>query len=75
MTGPVWLEPWLDDLPANDEADPESAYLRRESVELAFRRRAAAPAEHPAGGADPAAGARGSPPPSSPRSSTPRPRR
>jgi len=34
--GPIWLEPWPDDLPADDEADPASAYLRRESVELAF---------------------------------------
>jgi RNA polymerase sigma-70 factor (TIGR02960 family) len=36
VTGPVWLEPWPHELPADDEADPESAYLRRESVELAF---------------------------------------
>jgi RNA polymerase sigma-70 factor (TIGR02960 family) len=36
VTGPVWLEPWPDDLPTDDEADPASAYLRRESVELAF---------------------------------------
>jgi RNA polymerase sigma factor (sigma-70 family) len=36
VTGPVWLEPWPDDLPADDETDPASAYLRRESVELAF---------------------------------------
>jgi RNA polymerase sigma-70 factor (TIGR02960 family) len=36
VTGPVWLEPWPDDLPADDEADPASEYLRRESVELAF---------------------------------------
>jgi RNA polymerase sigma-70 factor (TIGR02960 family) len=33
VAGPVWLEPWPDE-PADDE--PESAYLRRESVELAF---------------------------------------
>jgi DNA-directed RNA polymerase specialized sigma24 family protein len=35
VPGPVWLEPWPDDLPSED-ADPESTYLRRESVELAF---------------------------------------
>jgi RNA polymerase sigma-70 factor (TIGR02960 family) len=35
VPGPVWLEPWPDDLPS-DDPDPESAYLRRESVELAF---------------------------------------
>jgi RNA polymerase sigma-70 factor (TIGR02960 family) len=29
VEGPVWLEPWLED-------DPEQAYLKRESVELAF---------------------------------------
>jgi RNA polymerase sigma-70 factor (TIGR02960 family) len=33
---PIWLEPWPDELPTEDEADPASAYLRRESVELAF---------------------------------------
>ena len=38
VPGPVWLEPWPDDLPAGDELDPASAYLRRESVELAFAR-------------------------------------
>jgi RNA polymerase sigma-70 factor (TIGR02960 family) len=36
VTGSVWLEPWPDDMPANDELDPAAAYLRRESVELAF---------------------------------------
>jgi RNA polymerase sigma-70 factor (ECF subfamily) len=36
VTGPVWLEPWPDDEPADDEPDPAAAYLRRESVELAF---------------------------------------
>jgi RNA polymerase sigma-70 factor (TIGR02960 family) len=36
VTGPVWLEPWPDELPAEDEPDPAAAYLRRESVELAF---------------------------------------
>jgi RNA polymerase sigma-70 factor (TIGR02960 family) len=36
VTGPVWLEPWPHDLPSGDEHDPASAYLRRESVELAF---------------------------------------
>ncbi len=36
VTGPVWLEPWPGDLPAEGEADPASAYLRRESIELAF---------------------------------------
>ena len=36
VTGPVWLEPWPDDLPTDDESDPASAYLCRESVELAF---------------------------------------
>jgi RNA polymerase sigma-70 factor (TIGR02960 family) len=36
VTGPVWLEPWPDELPAAEERDPAAAYLRRESVELAF---------------------------------------
>ena len=36
VTGPVWLEPWPEDPPADDETDPAAAYLRRESVELAF---------------------------------------
>jgi RNA polymerase sigma-70 factor (ECF subfamily) len=36
VTGPVWLEPWPDDLASDDEPDPASAYVRRESVELAF---------------------------------------
>jgi RNA polymerase sigma-70 factor (TIGR02960 family) len=36
VTGSVWLQPWPDDLPADDEPDPAAAYLRRESVELAF---------------------------------------
>lgn len=36
VTGPVWLEPWPGDLPVEGEADPASAYLRRESIELAF---------------------------------------
>lgn len=36
VTGPVWLEPWPDDLPVGGEPDPAAAYLRRESVELAF---------------------------------------
>ena len=35
LTGPVWLEPWPDDLAA-DEPDPAATYLRREGVELAF---------------------------------------
>lgn len=36
VTGPVWLEPWPDDLPDALDGDPEERYLRRESVELAF---------------------------------------
>jgi RNA polymerase sigma-70 factor (ECF subfamily) len=36
VAGPVWLEPWPDDVPAEGESDPAAAYLRRESVELAF---------------------------------------
>jgi RNA polymerase sigma-70 factor (TIGR02960 family) len=35
VTGPVWLEPWPDEL-ATEASDPAAAYLRRESVELAF---------------------------------------
>jgi RNA polymerase sigma-70 factor (TIGR02960 family) len=35
VTGPVWLEPWPDE-PAAEAPDPAAAYLRRESVELAF---------------------------------------
>jgi RNA polymerase sigma factor (sigma-70 family) len=38
VTGPVWLEPLPDELPASqsDEGDPAASYLRREGVELAF---------------------------------------
>jgi len=38
VTGPIWLEPWPDELPASEpgEGDPAATYLRRESVELAF---------------------------------------
>jgi RNA polymerase sigma-70 factor (TIGR02960 family) len=36
VTGPVWLEPWPDELPTDDASDPAAEYLRRESVELAF---------------------------------------
>jgi RNA polymerase sigma-70 factor (TIGR02960 family) len=38
LAGPVWLEPWPDEPPANEPggADPAASYLRRESVELAF---------------------------------------
>src|SRR6266536_1641428 len=38
VAGPVWLEPWPDDLPASETADtdPAASYLRRENVELAF---------------------------------------
>jgi RNA polymerase sigma-70 factor (TIGR02960 family) len=36
VAGPVWLEPWPDDRATDEEADPASAYMRRESVELAF---------------------------------------
>lgn len=35
VTGPVWLEPWPDDVPA-DAPGPAASYLRREGVELAF---------------------------------------
>ncbi|TDD98297.1 sigma-70 family RNA polymerase sigma factor [Jiangella asiatica] len=35
VLGPVWLEPWPDDI-ASDEAGPAASYERRESVELAF---------------------------------------
>ncbi len=35
VAGPVWLEPWPDDVAA-DEPGPATSYLRRESVELAF---------------------------------------
>ncbi|MBB5083709.1 sigma-70 family RNA polymerase sigma factor [Nonomuraea endophytica] len=33
--GPVWMEPWPDDL-VSDEPGPAASYLRREGVELAF---------------------------------------
>jgi RNA polymerase sigma-70 factor (ECF subfamily) len=38
VAGPVWLEPWLDDEPADEPGagDPAASYVRRESVELAF---------------------------------------
>lgn len=38
VDGPVWLEPWLDEEPANEPVgvDPAARYLMRESVELAF---------------------------------------
>ena len=38
VAGPVWLEPWPDEVPASGpgEDDPAASYLRRESVELAF---------------------------------------
>jgi RNA polymerase sigma-70 factor (TIGR02960 family) len=37
VAGPVWLEPWPDELPASGPGgDPAASYLRRESVELAF---------------------------------------
>jgi hypothetical protein len=36
LTEPIWLEPLPDDLISDDALDPAAAYLRRESVELAF---------------------------------------
>src|SRR5262245_43315947 len=36
VLGPVWLEPWPEDVPSDEGSDPESAYVRRESVEIAF---------------------------------------
>jgi RNA polymerase sigma-70 factor (ECF subfamily) len=36
VTGPVWLEPWPDGPAGVAGSDPAAAYLRRESVELAF---------------------------------------
>jgi RNA polymerase sigma-70 factor (TIGR02960 family) len=37
VPGPVWLEPWPDEVPdPSDGFDPEASYHRRESVELAF---------------------------------------
>jgi RNA polymerase sigma-70 factor (TIGR02960 family) len=35
VTGPVWLEPWPDDVAA-EEPGPAARYLEREGVELAF---------------------------------------
>jgi RNA polymerase sigma-70 factor (TIGR02960 family) len=35
VAGPMWLEPWPDDVAA-DEPGPAATYLRREGVELAF---------------------------------------
>ena len=38
VAGPVWLEPWPDEVPAGEsgDTDPAARYLQRESVELAF---------------------------------------
>jgi RNA polymerase sigma-70 factor (ECF subfamily) len=38
VPGPVWLEPWPEDVAASEPggSDPAASYLRRESVELAF---------------------------------------
>ena len=38
VAGPVWLEPWPEEVPPGEpgDADPAASYLRRESVELAF---------------------------------------
>lgn len=38
VAGPVWLEPWPDQITASEpcDTDPAASYLRRESVELAF---------------------------------------
>jgi RNA polymerase sigma-70 factor (ECF subfamily) len=38
VAGPVWLEPWPEQVPAIEpaEGDPAESYLRRESVELAY---------------------------------------
>jgi RNA polymerase sigma-70 factor (TIGR02960 family) len=36
VDGPVWLEPWPDLVETDERIDPEAAYLRRESVELAY---------------------------------------
>jgi RNA polymerase sigma-70 factor (TIGR02960 family) len=38
VTGPIWLEPWPNQPPSDqpDPSDPEAAYDRRESVELAY---------------------------------------
>ncbi len=38
VTGPVWLEPWPDEVSSSEggDTDPAASYLRRESVELAF---------------------------------------
>ena len=38
VAGPVWLEPWPEEVPASEpgDTDPAANYLRRESVELAF---------------------------------------
>jgi RNA polymerase sigma-70 factor (TIGR02960 family) len=38
VTGPIWVEPWPEDVGAvaAEEVDPAARYLERESVELAF---------------------------------------
>jgi RNA polymerase sigma-70 factor (ECF subfamily) len=38
VTGPIWLQPWPDDVPTpgSDHADPAVSYGRKETVELAY---------------------------------------
>jgi RNA polymerase sigma-70 factor (ECF subfamily) len=38
VPGPIWLEPWVEELPSSDpdQGDPAAAYAARENIELAY---------------------------------------
>jgi RNA polymerase sigma-70 factor (ECF subfamily) len=51
VTEPIWLEPIVTDI--EDAQDPETTYVQRESIELAFVAAMQTPAGHSARRADP----------------------